>query len=141
MGYTHPFCVPPLQKESTVYCKMDVGACQGMDQRIWGCVATTFQPPGDIARLAAKSRSQRLPTPATRWPGCPREARVRVNVAVKVNVHCKVQRVPYLICMPNTWVGAVRISAFWGVKALDAGRTTGRTHADSKREKVERSAP
>ncbi|EWZ51428.1 hypothetical protein FOQG_03063 [Fusarium oxysporum f. sp. raphani 54005] len=35
MGYTHPFCVP--SKESTVYCKMDVGACQGMDQRIWGC--------------------------------------------------------------------------------------------------------
>ncbi|EXM11795.1 hypothetical protein FOIG_01317 [Fusarium odoratissimum NRRL 54006] len=42
--------------------------------------------------------------------------------------------------MPNTWVGAVRISASWGVKALDAGRTTGRTHADSKREKIERSA-
>ncbi|EWG36886.1 hypothetical protein FVEG_14722 [Fusarium verticillioides 7600] len=43
--------------------------------------------------------------------------------------------------MLNTWVGAVRISASWGVKALDTGRTTGRTHADSKREKVERSAP
>jgi hypothetical protein len=65
---------------------------------------------------------------------------MRVNVAVKVKVCiCTLQGT--VICMPNTWVGAVRISASWGVKALDTGRTTGRTHADSKREKIERSAP
>lgn len=50
----------------------------------------TFPASRRHCKPCSKSRSQRLLTPVTRWPGCPREKKVRVKQRYRAcfEVHC-----------------------------------------------------